>query len=73
MRFNRKVVEVNAAKNNPSVGRSWHQPNVPVSTSVESDALDSRRTLNSSLKHLYIRYHDVAEGFPTFFLAINNL
>jgi hypothetical protein len=51
VRFNRKVVEINAAKNYSSVGGSRHQSNVPVSTGVESDALGSGRTLNSSLEH----------------------
>ena len=51
LRFDRKIVEVDAAKNDAGVGGSGSQTDVAVDSGVESHTLGGRRAQNGGLKH----------------------
>jgi hypothetical protein len=48
-----KIIQVHAAKNDAGFSRRWHEANVAIDPSVESNALSNSRACDGSLEHAY--------------------
>jgi len=56
LRFDGKVIEVHAAKNDAGFGRRGDKPNVAVDTSMESHAFGDSRPGDGSLEHIHSQW-----------------
>ena len=62
LRFNREIVQVDAAKHNAGIRGSGYQANVAVDAGVEAYAFGGSWICNSRLEHLRLKfYHSVMQ------------
>jgi hypothetical protein len=62
LRFDREIIEVDAAKHDAGIRGSGYQANVAVDAGVETYALGRSWICNSRLEHLQVKfYHSVMQ------------
>jgi hypothetical protein len=70
LRFDREIVQVNAAKHYACVGRSGHQADMTVHASVEAHTLSKRLIGNGCLEHYPRIYYSMLLANTLFVYAL---